>query len=127
MRIFTSLKDMVPLEKCLTAAIDCDAPMVSICGGEPLIYPKIEELVVGLRAQGRFIYICTNGVFMRKDARLHGHGLHARDGAADRGIAQAGLITEKEVEAIRKADAAARSKVVIRPSDWMFWNVHVTA
>ena len=47
----TSLKDMVPLEQCLAAAQDCDAPMVSICGGEPLIYPKIEELVAGLREQ----------------------------------------------------------------------------
>src|SRR5215468_35288 len=65
----TSLKDMVPLEKCLVAANDCDAPMVSICGGEPLIYPKIEELVAGLREQGRIIYICTNGVFMRKKMR----------------------------------------------------------
>ena len=61
----TSLKDMVPLEQCLAAAQDCDAPMVSICGGEPLIYPKIEELVAGLREQGRIIYICTNGVFMQ--------------------------------------------------------------
>ena len=25
----TSLKDMVPLEKCLAAAMECDAPMVS--------------------------------------------------------------------------------------------------
>ena len=33
----TSLKDMVPLEQCLQAAVECDAPMVSICGGEPLI------------------------------------------------------------------------------------------
>ena len=30
----TSLKDMVPLEQCLQAAVECDAPMVSICGGE---------------------------------------------------------------------------------------------
>src|SRR5215470_4378775 len=62
----TSLKDMMPLEDCLDAAQECDAPMVSICGGEPLIYPKIEELVTGLRAQGRIVYICTNGMFMRK-------------------------------------------------------------
>src|ERR1700748_708983 len=40
----TSLKDMVTLEVCLGAAIECDAPMVSICGGEPLIYPQIEAL-----------------------------------------------------------------------------------
>src|SRR4029453_9196742 len=65
----TSLKDMVSLETCLAAAEECDAPMVSICGGEPLIYPKIEELVAGLRAQGRIIYICTNAVFMRKKMR----------------------------------------------------------
>ena len=44
----TSLKDMVPLDQCLQAAIECDAPMVSICGGEPLMYPKIEELIAGL-------------------------------------------------------------------------------
>ena len=62
----TSLKDMMPLEDCLESAVECDAPMVSICGGEPLIYPKIEELVDGLRKQGRIVYICTNGMFMRK-------------------------------------------------------------
>ena len=39
----TSLKDMVPLERCLGAAEECEAPMVSICGGEPLIYPKIRK------------------------------------------------------------------------------------
>src|SRR5690242_16415189 len=65
----TSLKDMMSLEDCLGSAQECDAPMVSICGGEPLIYPKIEELVNGLLAQGRFVYVCTNGMFMRKKMR----------------------------------------------------------
>jgi MoaA/NifB/PqqE/SkfB family radical SAM enzyme len=125
----TSLKDMVPLEKCLAAAVDCDAPMVSICGGEPLIYPKIEELVTGLREQGRIIYICTNGVFMRKkmrdylaaiyDAANPSHESYLKQLLAEQ------LITDKEVEAIRRADAAAKSKLVIRPSQWMYWNVHV--
>src|SRR5216110_2533877 len=62
----TSLKDMMPLGDCLTSAEECDAPMVSICGGEPLIYPKIEELVEGLLKQRRIVYVCTNGMFMRK-------------------------------------------------------------
>src|SRR6058998_2745997 len=62
----TSLKDMMSLEDCLDSARECNAPMVSICGGEPLIYPKIEELVYGLLAQGRIVYVCTNGMFMRK-------------------------------------------------------------
>ncbi len=65
----TSLKDMMSLEDCLASANECDAPMVSICGGEPLIYPKIEELVDGLLEQGRIVYICTNGMFMRKKMR----------------------------------------------------------
>jgi hypothetical protein len=56
----TSLKDMMSLEDCLASAQECDAPMVSICGGEPLIYPKIEELVAGLLTQGRIVYVCTN-------------------------------------------------------------------
>ena len=48
---------------------ECNAPMVSICGGEPLIYPHIEALVDGLLAQRRIVYICTNAMFMRKKMR----------------------------------------------------------
>src|ERR1700682_2189527 len=65
----TSLKDMMSLEDCLGAAVECKAPMVSICGGEPLIYPHIEALVQGLLEQKRIIYICTNAMFMRKKMR----------------------------------------------------------
>src|SRR5213595_1856693 len=65
----TSLKDMMSLEDCLASAEECGAPMVSICGGEPLIYPHIEALVKGLLAQNRIVYICTNAMFMRKKMR----------------------------------------------------------
>src|SRR6266513_3139206 len=65
----TSLKDMMSLEDCLGAAQECDAPMISICGGEPLIYPHIEALVKGLLEQKRIVYICTNAMFMRKKMR----------------------------------------------------------
>src|SRR3982750_2387853 len=65
----TSMKDMMPLEDCLGAARECNAPMVSICGGEPLIYPHIEALVNGLLEQARIVYICTNAMFMRKKMR----------------------------------------------------------
>src|ERR1700694_2189894 len=65
----TSLKDMMALEDCLASAEECNAPMVSICGGEPLIYPHIEALVKGLLEQKRIIYMCTNAMFMRKKMR----------------------------------------------------------
>lgn len=122
----TNLKDMVPLEKCLAMAAECDAPMVSICGGEPLIYPKIEELVAGLREQGRIIYICTNGVFMRKKMRDFMAATYSPEIETKlQELLKAALVTEKEAEVIRKSDEAARQKKVIRPSQWMYWNVHV--
>jgi MoaA/NifB/PqqE/SkfB family radical SAM enzyme len=122
----TNLKDMVPLEQCLDAAKECDAPMVSICGGEPLIYPKIEELVGGLLEQGRVIYICTNGMFMRKKMRDYLASIYSPELEPKiKALLDGKLITDKEAETIRKSDESARKKVVIRPTKWMYWNVHV--
>ncbi|HEY3913132.1 MAG TPA: radical SAM protein, partial [Verrucomicrobiae bacterium] len=99
----TSLKDMMSLEDCLGAASECDAPMVSICGGEPLIYPKIEELVSGLLGQGRIVYICTNGTSMRKKmkeylASVYNSGLEPTLAK----LLEEKLISEKDIENIRK-------------------------
>lgn len=120
----TSLKDLVPLDRCLAAAAECDAPMVSVCGGEPLIYPKIEELVAGLLAQRRIVYICTNGVFMRKKMKEYLAATHApdREPLLER-LRSEQLITDKDLEAIRKGKADGRP--VIAPTQWLYWNVHV--
>ena len=122
----TSLKDMVPLEKCLEAAQECEAPMVSICGGEPLIYPKIEELVNGILRQGRIVYICTNGMFMRKKMRDYLASIYspALEPKLQR-LLDEKLITEQDAGTIRKADDKARVKAVLRPNSWMYWNVHI--
>jgi hopanoid biosynthesis associated radical SAM protein HpnH len=122
----TSLKDMVPLERCLGAALECDAPMVSICGGEPLIYPKIEELISGLLDQGRVIYVCTNGMFMRKKMKDYLATIYSPEVEPKlKALLDQKLITDKEAETIRQPDVAAKKKVVIRPTQWMYWNVHV--
>src|SRR5256885_2334323 len=122
----TNLKDMVPLEKCLAVAEECDAPMVSICGGEPLIYPKIEELVNGILSQGRIVYICTNGMFMRKKMRDYLASIYSPQIEPKlKQLLDEKLISDKDAEQIRKADAAAHQKTVIAPSTWMYWNVHV--
>jgi MoaA/NifB/PqqE/SkfB family radical SAM enzyme len=120
----TSLKDMVPLEKCLAVAQECDAPMVSICGGEPLIYPKIEELVTGLLGQGRIVYICTNGMFMRKKMRDYLASIYNPDlESVVAGLLRENLINEKDAEIIRAGKSDQRP--VIAPSNWMYWNVHI--
>src|SRR4051812_35910243 len=128
----TSLKDMMPLQDCLDAAEDCDAPMVSICGGEPLIYPQIEELVDGLLAQGRIVYVCTNGVFMRKKmkdylAAIYTPSLEAK--LAE--LLAENLISDKDLETIRKGKhdgrlSSARPNGCIGTSISMGSNTHTT-
>ncbi len=120
----TSLKDMMPLEDCLAAAVECEAPMVSICGGEPLIYPKIEELVEGLLRQRRIVYICTNGTAMRKKLRDYLAAVYspALEAKLTELLAEK-LITAKEADTIRQGKSDGRP--VIRPTQWLYWNVHI--
>ncbi|MGH9781624.1 MAG: radical SAM protein, partial [Candidatus Acidiferrales bacterium] len=65
----STINEMLTVEQCLAALDDCGAPIVSICGGEPMIYPEIGRLVKEILARKRNIYLCTNGMFIRK--RLH--------------------------------------------------------
>src|SRR5689334_6305726 len=65
------LADRLPLETCLKAVDDCGAPSVSICGGEPTLYPELAELIDGIIARKRHIYLCTNGLLL--DTKLFGH------------------------------------------------------
>jgi len=127
----TSLKDILPLEDCLGAAQECNAPMVSICGGEPLIYPHIEALVNGLLDQGRIVYVCTNAMFMRKkmrewmatEFRKTGGPTKELERKLDRLVSE-GLVSQKEAEKVRDPNSKI-SAVTIAPSKWMYWNVHL--
>ena len=40
--------------------------MVSIPGGEPLLHPDIKEIVEGLVARGKYIYLCTNALLLKE-------------------------------------------------------------
>jgi MoaA/NifB/PqqE/SkfB family radical SAM enzyme len=124
----TSIKDMMSLEDCLSAASECNAPMVSICGGEPLIYPHIEALVRGVLQQKRIVYICTNAMFMRKKMRewLAVENL-TRPAFVEVKIKEllgGGLLSEKDAGEIRKGPKDP-AKPTIGPSLWMYWNVHL--
>src|ERR1039457_5285325 len=102
----TSLKDIMPLEDCLSAAAECNAPMISICGGEPLIYPQIEALVKGLLEQKRIVYICTNAMFMRKKMREWlSSQLASRPVFVEEilsALLAAGLVGEKDADTVRQ-------------------------
>ena len=60
------LKDRLPLELCLQAVDECGAPAVSLCGGEPTIYPELPDLIEGIIARNRHIYLCTNALLMEE-------------------------------------------------------------
>ena len=61
-----SIKEKLTVEECLQSVDEAGAPIVSICGGEPLIYPEIGKLVKGILNRKKHIYLCTNGVFLQK-------------------------------------------------------------
>jgi len=59
------LKQNLTPEECFKAAAECGAPVISIAGGEPLMHPQIVEIVKGLVAMKRFIYLCTNAILLK--------------------------------------------------------------
>jgi hopanoid biosynthesis associated radical SAM protein HpnH len=61
-----TLSRQMSLEECLRHVEECGAPVVSICGGEPLLYEHITELVPELIRRGKHVYLCTNGLLMKQ-------------------------------------------------------------
>jgi hopanoid biosynthesis associated radical SAM protein HpnH len=62
-----TIRDMMPLEDAVAAANEAGAPIVSICGGEPLMYKHIAALTKGLiEQQNRHVMICTNAILIER-------------------------------------------------------------
>ncbi|HYA32107.1 MAG TPA: adenosyl-hopene transferase HpnH [Thermodesulfovibrionales bacterium] len=102
--------DDLSLEQCISAAVESGAPVVTVTGGEPLLYPDLQSLVAELLRMKRHVYLCTNGLltesfieeFMpgpRLTLNFHLDGLEETH---DRIANKAGTF-RKAVEAIRKA------------------------
>ena len=64
------LKMNLSPEQCFQAVEECGAPMVSIPGGEPLMHPQIKEIVEGLVARKKYIYLCTNALLLKEKIDL---------------------------------------------------------
>ena len=99
-------------EECFTAVEECGAPVVSIPGGEPLLHPQIDEIVSGLVARKKFVYLCTNGLLLEKSLdkfepspyltfSVHLDGLRERH---DQCVDREGVF-DKAIQAIRVAKA----------------------
>ena len=61
-REYESNKARLSVEECIDAGVQCPAPVVSICGGEPLVFKGIEDVVAGFLELNKTIELCTNAL-----------------------------------------------------------------
>ncbi len=104
------LNRRLSLEDCLQAVDECGAPIVSIPGGEPLLHKEIAQIVEGIIARKKFVYLCTNAMLLEKRLHMftptpyltfsvHLDGLEAHH---DKAVCQEGVF-KRATAAIRKA------------------------
>jgi hopanoid biosynthesis associated radical SAM protein HpnH len=60
------LQKRLSVADALAAVDECGAPMVSIPGGEPLIHKEMPQIVAGIVARKKFVYLCTNAILLAK-------------------------------------------------------------
>ena len=108
----TILDQRLSLEDCLAAVDECGAPVVSIPGGEPLIHPEMKDIVAGIVARKKFVYLCTNALLLGKKLEqytprpyltfsIHLDGLEEEH---DKAVDQKGTF-KRAVAAIKEAQA----------------------
>lgn len=108
-----TIREQMPLEDLLEAVDVSQTPVVSICGGEPLIYKQIGELTAEILKRGRSIHLCTNAVFLKQKLHLFKPGpmltfmVHLDGGEEfhDKVVVQKGVF-KKAIEAMRAAKEA---------------------
>jgi hopanoid biosynthesis associated radical SAM protein HpnH len=104
------LNQRLSVAECLEAVDECGAPVVSIAGGEPLLYKELPEVVKGIIARRKFVYLCTNALLMEKRLRQYEPSpffvwsvhLDGDNDMHDRSVCQKGVF-DRAVAAIRSA------------------------
>jgi hopanoid biosynthesis associated radical SAM protein HpnH len=97
-------------EECMQAVDECNAPMVSIPGGEPLIHKEMPQIIAGIIARKKYVYLCTNALLLKKKINdytpspyltfsIHLDGMRERH---DTSVCQEGVF-DRAVEAIKLA------------------------
>src|SRR2546429_4328297 len=69
-REYESNKARLSVEECVDAGVQCPAPVVSICGGEPLVFKGIEDVVAGMLELRKNIELCTNALRLEPDPEV---------------------------------------------------------
>ncbi|HYZ64105.1 MAG TPA: adenosyl-hopene transferase HpnH [Acetobacteraceae bacterium] len=104
------LNQRLSVADALAAVDECGAPVVAVAGGEPLLHKEMPQIIEGILARKKFVYLCTNALLLEKkmeqyephpyfswDVHLDGdREMH------DRAVSQEGVY-DRAVAAIRKA------------------------
>ncbi len=106
------LNQRLSVDECLGAVDECGAPVVSIAGGEPLLHKDMPEIVRGIIARRKFVYLCTNALLMEKKLDQYAPSpyfvwsvhLDGDREMHDHSVSHEGVY-ERAVEAIRAAKA----------------------
>lgn len=56
--------EWLTLDECLGAVDECGAPIVSVCGGEPLVHGEVDGIVRGILDRGKYAIVCTNALLL---------------------------------------------------------------
>jgi hopanoid biosynthesis associated radical SAM protein HpnH len=64
------LNQRLSVAECMEAIEECDAPVVVIAGGEPLLHREIDQVVEGAIARKKFVIVCTNALLLEKKMDL---------------------------------------------------------
>lgn len=65
-----TLQQEMTLEECLHSVDQAESPVVTITGGEPLLYAQIQRLVNEVLRRRKHIYFCTNGLLLEDSLSL---------------------------------------------------------
>jgi len=104
------LQKRMSVADALHAVDECGAPIVSIAGGEPLVHREMPQIVAGIVARRKFVYLCTNAILLARHIdeyrpspyltlSLHLDGNRERH---DESVCQEGVF-DKVIDAIRLA------------------------
>lgn len=71
-----TLHQEMTLDECLRSVDESPSPVVTITGGEPLLYSRVQALVESVLARKKHIYFCTNALLLEESLpmfRPHSH------------------------------------------------------
>ncbi len=107
------LNQRLSVADALDAVDQCGAPVVAIAGGEPLLHKEMPQIVEGILARKKFVYLCTNALLLEKkmdlfkpnpyfswdvhldgDKEMHDRAV-SQDGVFDRAVAAIKLAKQK--------------------------------